>query len=142
MAYDPDNVFAKILRGQAPCIPVYEDAATLAFMDIMPEADGHVLVIPKEAAEGLLDLSDAAAQACIVVVRRLARAVQQASGQPGILVAQMNGAAAGQTVPHCHFHIIPRSPAAPRRGHARTRESDEKLHAMAEKIRACLKIEG
>jgi len=138
MAYDPENVFAKILRGQAPCIPVYEDEATLAFMDIMPEADGHVLVIPKDAAEGLLDLPDAAAQACITVVRRLARAVRLASGQPGILVAQMNGSAAGQTVPHCHFHIIPRGPDAARRGHARERQSEEQLRAMAEKIRAAL----
>ncbi len=76
MAYDSDNVFAKILRGEAPSIRVYEDADTLAFMDIMPQADGHVLVIPKEPAETLLELSEEAARACIVTTRRMAIAVR------------------------------------------------------------------
>lgn len=139
MAYDSNNIFAKILRGEAPCISVYEDEATLAFMDIMPQVDGHVLVIPKEGAESLLDLSDAAAQACILTTRRIALAVKQAMDVPGITVAQMNGAAAGQTVAHCHFHVIPRAGGALERGHALVRAPDEQLRAIAERIRNCLR---
>jgi len=138
MAYDSNNIFAKILRGEAPCIPVFEDEDTLAFMDIMPQADGHVLVIPREGAESLMDLSDEAAQACIRTTRRVAIAVKQALGQPGLLIAQMNGAAAGQTVPHFHFHVIPRGPDAAYRPHGAVRADEGQLRELAERIRACL----
>ncbi len=138
MAYDPNNVFAKILRGDAPCFVVHEDAATLAFMDIMPQADGHVLVIPKVAAESLLDLPDEAARACIVAVKRVAAAVRKALQAPGITVVQMSGAAAGQTVPHCHFHVIPRGPGFADRPHGQQREQDHKLQALALQIQACM----
>ncbi|MGF2528831.1 HIT domain-containing protein, partial [Ralstonia pseudosolanacearum] len=96
--YDNQNIFAKILRGEAPCIKVYEDEHTLAFMDIMPQADGHVLVLPKEGAAELFDLSDDAAAAAIRTTRKLARAVRRAFTPPGIAVFQLNGSAAGQTV--------------------------------------------
>jgi len=138
MAYDPDNIFARILRGEAPAIRVCEDADTLAFMDIMPQADGHVLIIPKEPAETLLDLSEEAARACIATTRRVAIAVRQALGQPGVYVAQMSGAAAGQTVPHCHFHVIPRGPDAAYRGHAAVKADPADLERTAARIRACL----
>jgi len=138
MGYDPHNVFAQILRGTLPCIPVYEDAETLAFMDIMPEAEGHVLVIPKEAAQTLFDLSEESAQACIRTTRLVGGAVKRALGKPGIYIAQLNGAAAGQTVAHCHFHIVPCAPDAPRRPHASVRADDEQLHRVAARIRACL----
>jgi len=142
MSYDPDNIFAKILRGELPCIRVYEDDATLAFMDIMPQADGHVLVIPREPAETLLELSEEAARACIATTRRIAVAVRQALGQPGVYVAQMNGAAAGQTVPHCHFHVIPRAPGVPLRGHGSERADPAKLEAIAAQIRSRLQDGG
>ncbi len=138
MAYDSNNIFAKILRGEASCISVYEDDHTLAFMDLMPQADGHVLIIPKEAAENLLDLSEAGAQACIRTTRRVAIAVKKALGVEGIHVAQLNGAAAGQTVPHCHFHVIPHATGTVLRMHAAIRAPEENLKAMAERIKACL----
>src|SRR5690606_42139523 len=99
MVYDNNNIFAKILRGELPCIKVFEDDRTLAFMDIMPQADGHVLIIPKEPAVTLLDLSEEGAVAAIRTTRRIAIAVKKALGVEGIHVAQLNGAAAGQTVP-------------------------------------------
>lgn len=138
MAYDPNNIFAKILRREAPAIRLYEDAGTLAFMDIMPQADGHVLVIPKEPAETLLDLSEESARACIVTTRRMAIAAKQALGQPAVCIMQMNGADAGQTVPHCHFHVIPRGPGTVFRMHATERAEPEKLEMIARKIRDCL----
>jgi histidine triad (HIT) family protein len=138
MAYDSNNIFAKILRGEAPCIKLYEDEATLAFMDIMPQADGHVLVISKEPAETLLDISEEGARACIASTRKLARAVKAAMKAEGVFVAQMNGAAAGQTVPHLHFHVIPRSPGVAFRMHAAERADDAGLNANAAKIRAAL----
>lgn len=138
MAYDPDNIFAQILRGTAPCIRIYEDDETLAFMDIMPEAEGHVLVIPKEPAQTLFDLSEESAQACIRTTRRLGIAVKQALGKPGVYLAQLNGAAAGQTVPHCHFHIIPCTAETTYQPHATVRADDAQLHEIAARIRACL----
>lgn len=138
MAYDPQNIFAKILRGEIPCIPVYEDQQTLAFMDIMPQAEGHTLVIPKEPAETIFDLSPAAAQALIASTQKVARAVRTAMEAPGILLAQVNGAAAGQTVPHVHFHIIPRRGGEPLGLHATKMEDVEKLKGFAARIVACL----
>ena len=106
--YNKDNIFAKILRGEAPCVKIYEDAYTLAFMDVMPQAEGHVLVIPKAEACDIMDLDGAMAQKLIVNVQKIARAVKSALGCPGVMLAQLNGSAAGQTVFHCHIHLIPR----------------------------------
>ena len=138
MSYDPNNIFAKILRGEAPAIRIYEDAQTLAFMDIMPEAEGHVLVVPKEAAETLLDLSEDSARAAIVTTRRVAIAVKQALRASAVRVAQFSGADAGQTVPHCHFHIVPHVPGAVRSSHATRMANPADLEVIAEKIRAAL----
>ncbi|NMG64697.1 HIT domain-containing protein [Azoarcus indigens] len=138
MAYDDNNIFARILRGEAPCVPVFEDAFTLAFMDVMPQADGHVLVIPKEPAATLFDLSPEGAAASIRSTRRAAIAVRDAFAAPGVFVGQFNGAAAGQTVPHCHFHVIPRFPDAKPRAHASVMEDSAKLRAFAERIIAAL----
>ena len=137
MAYDPNNIFAKILRGEIPCVKVYEDAKTLAFMDVMPQADGHVLVIPKEAAENVFELSPEGAAALMATTQRIAKAVKKGLGVPGIMIVQLNGAAAGQTVFHVHFHIIP-APARDFKLHAREMEKPEKLKAIAEKIKAAL----
>ena len=135
MAYDPNNVFAKILRGEIPSVKVFEDQHTLAFMDVMPQADGHVLVIPKENAENMFDLSAVGAARLIATTQRVARAVKKALGTD-IMLAQLNGAGAGQTVFHVHFHIIPRRAGADFRLHAREMADLKALGAIAEKIRA------
>ena len=108
MAYDSNNIFAKILRGEIPCVKVFEDGKSLAFMDVMPEADGHVLVIPKEAAQDILELSPDGLAAMMATVQRVARAVDTALKPDGILLKQYNREAAGQSVFHVHFHVLPR----------------------------------
>ena len=138
MAYDSKNIFAKILRGEIPAVKVYEDDKTLAFMDVMPQADGHTLVIPKEAAENIFDLSPAGATALMATTQRVAKAVKKGLNAPGLMIAQLNGTPAGQSVFHVHFHIIPKSAGADFRLHAREMEKPEKLKAMAEKIIAAL----
>ena len=107
MTYDNDNIFAKILRSEIPCFKVHEDEHVLAFMDIMPQADGHVLVIPKVAAVTLLDLPADVAAITIQAVQKVARGVKAAMQAQGIILMQLSGEAAGQTVPHVHFHLIP-----------------------------------
>lgn len=138
MPYDPDNVFARMVRGEIPCIRVHEDEHTLAFMDIMPQSDGHVLVIPKVAGENLLDTPPESAAAAIVTTQRVARAVQSALGAPGIIVTQFNGGAAGQTVFHLHFHVIPVYQPGQLRMHAREKADPAKLEEQAARIRAAL----
>mgnify|MGYP001554231508 CR=1 FL=1 len=138
MPYDSDNIFAKILRGEIPCVKVFEDDKTLAFMDVMPQAEGHVLVVPKDAAENLLDLSPEGAAALIATTRKVARAMQAALAAPGLYLMQMNGAAAGQTVFHVHFHIIPRHPGAALKPHAGGMAEAKSLEAVAARIRRAL----
>jgi len=138
MAYDKNNAFARILRGELPCIKVFEDEHTLALMDIMPQVDGHVLVIPKEAATTLLEQTAESAAACIRTVQRLARAAQQAMAVPGVLIVQVNGAEVGQTVPHVHFHVMPRTSNEALRPHVAERETPERLQAFAQRIVAAL----
>lgn len=138
MTYDPNNVFAKMLRGEIPAIKVYEDDDTLAFMDIMPQAEGHTLVIPKEPAETLMDLSDEAAAAWMRTTKRIAAAVKQGFDSPGVVLFQLNGQGAGQTVPHVHFHVIPGSINDLRKPHATEQADPETLKAQAEKIKAAL----
>ncbi len=141
VAYDPSNIFAKILRGEIPCEKVFEDEAVLAFMDVMPRADGHVLVLPKAPARGLLDISPEALQALILRVQKLARAVKAAMGAEGITLHQFNEPAGGQTVFHMHFHIIPRWEGQGLRAHAATMADAAALKPHAEKIRAALAAE-
>jgi histidine triad (HIT) family protein len=138
MAYDRNNVFARILRGEIPAHKVFEDEHTLAFMDVMPQADGHTLVIPKAAAENLFDLPPQALTATILTTQRVARAVQQAFAAPGILIAQLNGAPAGQSVFHIHFHIVPRREGFDLRLHARDMADPAVLAAHAARVRAAL----
>ena len=138
MAYDPNNIFAKILRGEIPSVKVFEDAHTLAFMDIMPQADGHTLVIPKEPAENIFDLSPEGAAALVKTTQRVAKAVKKAMGAPGVMLAQLNGSAAGQTVFHIHFRINPRSGGIDLKLHARQMEDPAKLKTFADKIVAAL----
>lgn len=139
MAYDPNNIFAKILRGEAPSFKVYEDDKTLAFMDVMPQADGHTLVIPKFPAEGLFDLDPDYMAAVALTTQKLAPAVKRAFNAPGIMIAQLNGAEAGQTVFHLHMHIIPRFNGVDMKLHARQLADFELLKQHAERIKAEIK---
>ena len=138
MTYDVNNVFARILRGEIGSVKVYEDARTLAFMDVMPQAEGHTLVIPKEPAESIFDLSAEGAAALMATTQKVAGAVKKAVGAPGIMLAQLNGAAAGQTVFHVHFHIIPRSAGVDLGLHARGMVDPKSLEPIAAKIRSAL----
>jgi len=138
MSYDTNNIFAKILRGEIPCIKVHEDEHTLCFMDIMPQAEGHALVIPKQPAATLFELSDDAAGACMATVRKVGQAMKTGLGAQGIVLMQLNGEAAGQTVPHFHIHVIPGSIADLRRPHATQMADMDHLKALAGKIAAAL----
>ena len=138
MAYLDTNVFAQILRGDAPAFKVYENDSALAFMDIMPQMDGHTLVIPKSAAENLHDVEPEILGETIKVVQLVSGAVQRAFEAPGIMIAQLNGAAAGQTVFHLHFHIMPRFEGLDFKLHAREVEDGEKLAEFAQRIRTQL----
>jgi histidine triad (HIT) family protein len=138
MAYDRNNVFARILRGEIPAHKVFEDEHTLAFMDVMPQADGHTLVIPKAEAENLFDLPAPALSATILTTQRVARAVQKAFASPGILIAQLNGSAAGQSVFHLHFHVLPRHEGLDLRFHARDMADPVLLAAHAARVRSAL----
>jgi histidine triad (HIT) family protein len=138
MAYDRNNVFARIVRGEIPAHKVFEDEHTLAFMDVMPQADGHTLVIPKAEAENLFDLPGPALAATILTTQRVARAVQKAFAAPGILIAQLNGPAAGQSVFHLHFHVLPRHEGLDLRFHARDMADPALLAAHAARVRTAL----
>lgn len=112
--YDPANIFAKIVRGEMPSAKVYEDADTLAFMDVFPQARGHVLVIHKTSpARNILEMEDGPLTAVILTTQKVTKAVRAALNPDGIMVSQFNGAASGQTVYHLHFHIIPRTEGVP-----------------------------
>lgn len=138
MAYDPDNVFARILRGEIPCHRVYEDADTLAFMDLMPQSEGHTLVVPKAGAEDIYTMPVEALYAAIRTTQKIARAIKKAFSPPGIMIAQLNGPAAGQSVFHLHFHVIPRYENVGMRIHAREKADPEVLAGHAARIRAAL----
>lgn len=138
-AYDDQNIFAQILRGDAPAVKVFEDDQVLAIMDVFPQSEGHVLIIPRARARNLLDLPADAASAAMERVQRIARAVEAALKPDGVMLAQFSGAHAGQTVFHVHFHIIPRWADRAIAGHGQAAKADlEALEALAERIRAAL----
>ncbi len=138
MSYDPNNIFAKILRGEVPAHRVLDEDHCLAFMDLMPQAPGHTLVIPREPAENLFELSDAGLSELMIATKRVACAVRAAFNPPGIMIAQLNGAEAGQTVFHIHFHIIPRQGGLASPAHARNMADATELADHAARIRAQL----
>jgi histidine triad (HIT) family protein len=140
MTYDRNNVFAKVLRGELPSHKIYEDEDTFAFLDIMPRSDGHALVITKEEARDLFDIPPEALAKLMAVVQKLAPKIKDAMGADGVLIAQFNGAAAGQTVFHLHVHIIPRKEGVELKPHAGKMADQAALAATAEKIRK--KLEG
>ena len=138
VAYDPNNIFAKILRGEMPCHKVYEDDVALAFMDIMPRGEGHVLVIPKVPARGLLDMPPDALGPYMQRVQKVAAAVKAGMKADGLTIQQFNESAGGQVVFHIHFHVIPRWEGVALRPHSGQMEKPEVLAVHAEKIRAAL----
>ena len=138
MTYDPQNIFAKILRGEIPCTKVYEDEHAIAFMDIMPQADGHTLVVPKNPSVNLLDADAATFGPLFSTVQKIARAVKQGMGADGIVITQFNESAAGQTVFHLHVHIIPRWEGVALRKHSGQMADAAVLKDHAEKIKAAL----
>jgi histidine triad (HIT) family protein len=140
--YDDNNIFAKILRGEIPSHKVYEDDETVAFMDVMPQAKGHTLVLPKAPSRNLLDADPATFASLFATVQKVARAAKKAFEADGITVIQFNEPAAGQTVYHLHVHIIPRFEGVELKIHAREMEKPEVLAANAEKLRSALASEA
>lgn len=136
--YDPNNIFAKIIRGEMPCTKVYEDDVAIAFMDIMPRADGHVLVIPKAAARNILDIEPADLSALMPALRKVAKAVKEGMKADGITLQQFSEPAGGQVVFHIHFHVLPRWDGVALRPHTGAMEKPEILEEHAAKIRAAL----
>ncbi len=137
-AYDPSNILAKILRGEIPSIKVYEDQDTVAIMDIMPQADGHVLVIPRAPSRNLLDADPATFKPLYETVQVIARAVKDAFGADGVLVQQFNEPAAGQTIFHLHVHVIPRKAGENLRAHTGKMADMALLARQAEMIKQAL----
>lgn len=139
--YDPDNVFAKILRGEIPAYRVYEDVHTLAFMDVMPQCDGHTLVIPKSPARGLLDADPAVLAATMATVQRVARGVKAAFAADGLTILQYNEPAGGQTVFHLHVHILPRHAGVALKRHEGGMADPQRLAAHAAQLRTALQAD-
>jgi len=136
-AYDPNNIFAKILRGEAPCHFVCEDSDTFVFMDIMPRSDGHALVIPKHPARNILDAPQSVLAPLIQMTQKVAIAAKKAFGADGVTVSQFSEPAGGQVVFHFHFHVIPRYEGVPLRS-AGVMGDSAIVAAHAEKLKAAM----
>ncbi len=136
--YDPDNIFARILRGEAPCTKVYEDDVSLAFLDVMPRADGHTLVIPKFAARNLFDIPPEALARLMPSVQKVAIAVRAGMKAEGVAIQQFNEEAGGQQVFHLHFHILPRWSGVAVRPPGGPFQSADRLRPWADNIIAAL----
>ena len=138
--YDPNNIFAKIMRGEMPCVKVYEDDNILSFMDVFPQSEGHTLVIPKAPSRNLLETNAKDIGRLFGSVQRIAKAVEAALKPDGITITQFNGAPAGQTVFHTHVHIIPRYEGKALGAHGGAGEMADMatLKALAERISAAL----
>ena len=136
--YDANNIFAKILRGEIPSHKLYEDEQTYAFMDVMPQGKGHCLAITKAPFRNILDVDQASLSAVITTTQKLARAAKAAFDADGVTVIQFNEPAAGQTVFHLHFHVIPRFDGVALRPHTGQMEDQNVLAENAEKIRQAL----
>ena len=137
-AYDSNNIFAKILRGEIPSHRVYEDDHTVAFMDVMPQGTGHTLVLSKAPSRNLLDADPATLGALMQTVQKIGRAVKAAFAADGVMIVQYNEAASGQTIYHLHVHVIPRFAGVPLKPHTGTMEDQQVLATNAEKVRRAL----
>jgi len=140
-AYDPDNIFARIIRGEIPCVKVFDDGRVMAIMDVYPQSEGHVLVISRVSkARNLLEVEPEVLAELAAATQRVARAVREALAPDGITISQFNGAAGGQTIFHLHFHVVPRWEGRPLKGHAQAPMADTAaLQATAAKIAAALR---
>lgn len=138
--YDSGNIFAKILRKEIPAVSVYEDDRLLAFMDVMPQAEGHILLIPKAPYRNLLDADPDILPHFVKMAQKLAQAAQKAFHADGITIMQFNEEAGGQSVFHLHCHIIPRKANIPLRPHGTAMANAAELAAQAEKIRSALSL--
>jgi histidine triad (HIT) family protein len=137
-AYDPNNAFARILRGELPSEKVYEDEHTIAIMDIMPRGDGHVLVLPKTPSRNILDIEPDDLAHLALTVQRLASAAMRAFDADGVTVQQFNEPAGGQVVFHTHVHVLPRHDGVPLRPHTGDMEDPQVLAQNAQKIKNAL----
>jgi histidine triad (HIT) family protein len=137
--YDPNNIFAKILRGELPAYKVYEDDRTLAFLDIMPQATGHTLVIPKAPSRNMLDANPDDLAYVVKVAQKIAKVAMTVFAADGLTLIQFNEPASGQTVYHLHVHIIPRQDGVPLRPHGSYKEEPNVLAEQAAKLAAALK---
>ena len=138
-SYDPNNIFAKIIRGELPCHKVYEDDKVLAFLDIMPRAPGHTLVLPKVPARNILDVAPDDLAHVMTVVQKIAQAGMKAFGADGVTIQQFNEGAGGQVVFHLHLHIIPRKSGVAMKPPASEKEKPDVLSDHALKLAAALK---
>jgi len=137
-SYDPDNIFAKILRGQLPAYKVYEDDKAFAFLDIMPRAPGHTLVIPKAPARNILDVDPAVLAHVMQVAQKIAQAAMTVFSAEGITVQQFNEPAGGQVVFHLHVHVIPRQEGIMLKPPASEKAAPEVLAEQARRLSAAL----
>jgi histidine triad (HIT) family protein len=137
-AYDPENIFAKILKGALPANKIYEDDRTLAFLDIMPRAPGHALVIPKHPARNILDVPPEELAHVVKVAQKIAQAGMKAFAADGVTVQQFNEPAGGQVVFHLHVHVIPRKDGIALKPPASYHEKPEVLQQHAELYKAAL----
>jgi histidine triad (HIT) family protein len=138
MSYDDSNAFARILRGELPCHKVHETDDVLAFMDVMPRSDGHVLVIPKARTRNIFDISEGDLQHVFHVVQLVSRVAMKAMAADGVSIIQSNESAGGQVVFHMHVHVIPRWNGIDLRPHSATMEKTEILSEIAERYRKAL----
>lgn len=138
MSENSNCIFCKIVSGESAAVKVYEDSQVIAFMDLMPQADGHVLIIPKTHATAIHDTAPEDLTAVILTTQKIANAVKQAFNADGIFIMQLNGRVAGQSVFHMHFHVIPRHENTELRRHARDMADTGTLEAHASRIREVL----
>jgi histidine triad (HIT) family protein len=140
-SYDPNNIFAKILRGELPCYKVYEDDKALAFLDIMPRSPGHTLVLPKAPARNILDIGAEDLTHVIAVAQKVAKAAMKVFSADGITVQQFNEGAGGQVVFHLHVHVIPRKTGVALKPPASEKEKPEVLAEQSKKLAAAIQSE-
>jgi histidine triad (HIT) family protein len=137
-AYDTNNIFAKILRGELPCYKVYEDDKALAFLDIMPRAPGHALVLPKQPARNILDVAPDDLAHVMKVAQKIAKVSVSVFGADGVTLQQFSESAGGQVVFHLHVHVIPRKTGIALKSPASFKEAPEVLKEQAAKLSAAL----
>ncbi len=141
-AYDHNNIFARMIRGEIPAHKVYEDDSTLAFMDIMPRTDGHVLVVPKAPARNILDIAPDALADLMIKTQKIAIAAKQAMGADGLTIQQFSESAGGQVVFHIHMHILPRFDGVALKPHTGAMAEPSLLAEQAARIRQALNGAG